>query len=54
VIRTLDEWNAVLRPSPNGGFLVRTLEESVEARPADAGHWNLLTDLNAQRLPYAA
>ncbi|SPE27958.1 Transcriptional regulator, XRE family [Candidatus Sulfopaludibacter sp. SbA3] len=25
-----------------------------QARPADAGHWNLLTDLNAQRLPYAA
>ena len=25
-----------------------------QARPAEANHWNLLTDLNAQLLPYAA
>lgn len=25
-----------------------------QARPAEADHWNLLTDLNAQLLPYAA
>ena len=25
-----------------------------QARPAEANHWNLLTDLNAQGLPYAA
>lgn len=26
----------------------------LKARPADARHWNLLTDLNAEALPYAA
>jgi hypothetical protein len=25
-----------------------------QARPADAQHWNLLTDLDAEHLPYAA
>jgi hypothetical protein len=25
-----------------------------QSRPADARHWNLLTDLDAERLPYAA
>jgi transcriptional regulator with XRE-family HTH domain len=58
----LRQWEEVLeyaRLAREDTMCQRTLSEAErrwlrQARPADARHWNLLTDLDAERLPYAA
>jgi len=58
-LREVEEALETARLAREDSFCQGSLSEAERdwlrrARPADARHWNLLTDLDAEHLPYAA